>query len=62
MRGSTRKRGDTWTALWDLPPDPITGQRRQTSKGGFPTRKLAHAHVAKMIDALNSGTYVRRPR
>jgi hypothetical protein len=58
MRGSVRKRGGTWTAYWDLPPDPITGKRRQTTKGGFKTRKLAEAHVARVIDQLNSGTYV----
>lgn len=58
MRGSTRKRGDTWTAYWDLPPDPVTGRRRQKTKGGFPTRKAADAYAAKVIDQLNSGTYV----
>ena len=39
MRGSTRKRGRTWTAYWDLDADPQSGQRRQKSKGGFTTRK-----------------------
>jgi integrase len=57
MRGSTRKRGDTWTAYWDV-TDPVTGRRRQKTKGGFPTRKTADAHVTKMIDQINSGTYV----
>ena len=58
MRGSTRKRGGTWTALWDLPPDPKTGERRQTSKGGFPTRKAAEAHLATVVGQVNTGTYV----
>ena len=58
MRGSTRKRGASWTALWDLPPDPKTGERRQTSKGGFPTRKAAEAHLATVVGQVNTGTYV----
>src|SRR5438046_2117391 len=40
MRGSTRKRGKTWTAYWDA-TDPETGRRRQRSKGSFATQKAA---------------------
>jgi integrase len=58
MRGSTRKRGNTWTALWDISPDPKTGARRQTSKGGFPTRKAAEAHITTVVGQVNTGTYV----
>ena len=35
MRGSVRRRGSTWTWYLDAPPDPVTGKRRQASKGGF---------------------------
>jgi hypothetical protein len=39
MRGSIRKRGETWTITYDEPsPD---GKRRQRSKGGFPTKRAA---------------------
>lgn len=62
MKGSTRKRGSTWTALWDLPPDPKTGNRRQGSKGGFRTRKEADQHLATVAVTLNAGTYVEPAR
>jgi hypothetical protein len=34
MRGFVRKRGSTYTWYFDV-PDPMTGKRRQYSKGGF---------------------------
>ena len=58
MRGSTRKRGSTWWAYWDLLPDPQTGKRRQKAKGGFTTRKAAQAHLANVIVDVNDGGYV----
>ena len=56
MRGSTRKRGNTWTALWDA-TDPVTGKRRQKSKGGFRTQKAAQQHLATVLVAVADGTY-----
>ena len=56
MRGSTRKRGQTWTALWDH-HDPATGQRRQKSKGGFRTQREAQTHLAKVVTAIGEGGY-----
>ncbi|MGZ4179903.1 MAG: site-specific integrase [Solirubrobacteraceae bacterium] len=57
MRGSTRKRGATWTALWDS-TDPQTGKRRQRSKGGFRTQKDAQRHLASVLAATAEGTFV----
>lgn len=57
MRGSTRKRGKTWTALWDA-YDPQTGERKQKSRGGFRTQKQAQQHLATVITRVNDGTYV----
>jgi integrase len=57
MRGSTRKRGSTWTALWDA-YDPTTGSRRQKSKGGFRTQKEAQTHLASVITQVHEGTYI----
>jgi integrase len=57
MRGSTRKRGQTWTALWDH-HDPATGQRRQKSKGGFRTQREAQTHLATVITQSAEGTYI----
>lgn len=56
MRGSTRKRGQTWTAYWDG-TDPATGKRKQKSKGGFRTQKDAQRHLAGVITATAQGTY-----
>ena len=56
MRGSTRKRGNTWTAFWDA-TDPVTGKRRQKSKGGFRTQKAAQQHLATVLVAVADGTY-----
>jgi integrase len=58
MRGSTRRRGTTWTAYWDLPADPKTGNRRQASKGGFARQKDAERHLANVITQVGEGTYV----
>ena len=57
MRGSTRKRGKTWTALWDA-TDPTTGARKQKSRGGFRTQKAADAFLATVIVKVNEGTFV----
>jgi integrase len=57
MRGSTRKRGSTWTAYFDLPPDVETGERRQKSKGGFKRQKDAEAFLATVVTSVHDGTY-----
>lgn len=56
MRGSTRKRGSTWTALWDV-YDPQAGKRQQKSKGGFRTQKEAQKHLNGVLPAVADGTY-----
>lgn len=58
MRGSTRKRGTSWTAYWDLPADPTTGNRRQASKGGFRTQKDAQRYLANVVVRVADGIYV----
>ncbi|MGC2374264.1 MAG: site-specific integrase [Solirubrobacteraceae bacterium] len=57
MRGSTRRRGATWTALWDQ-YDPQTDKRQQKSKGGFRTQKEAQQHLNGVITQVNEGIYV----
>lgn len=56
MRGSTIKRGNTWTAYW-FTTDPATGKRRQHSKGGFRTQKLAQAHLNSILERVESGAW-----
>jgi hypothetical protein len=36
MRGSVRKRGSTYSYWLDIGSDPVTGKRRQRTKGRFP--------------------------
>lgn len=57
MKGSTAKRGSTWTAYWDKGEDLETRKRRQGSKGGFRTRKEAQAHLSTVLVAVQTGTY-----
>jgi len=57
MRGSTRRRGSTWTAYWDT-ADVETGKRRQKSKGGFRTQRGAQQHLASVIVRVGEGTFV----
>jgi len=57
MRGSVRNRGSTYT--WYLfTPDPVTGQRRQHSKGGYRTKKECQAALNDALAALRVGTFV----
>lgn len=36
-----RKRGEKWSFTMDVGKDPITGKRKQITKGGFKTKKAA---------------------
>ncbi|MFH5182904.1 tyrosine-type recombinase/integrase [Paenibacillus sp. TAB 01] len=60
MNGSYRKRGDKWSYIVDLGPDPATGKRRQKEKGGFKTKKEAQAAAAELIVQLENNNY-RKP-
>lgn len=48
MKGSTRKKGDTWYYRFDL--GIVDGKRKQKEKGGFKTQKLAEK---AMREAMN---------
>lgn len=56
MKGSTIKRGNTWTAYW-FTTDPATGKRRQHSKGGFRTQKEARSHLNGIMDKVDTGAW-----
>jgi integrase len=55
-----RKRGSSWTIVLDVGPDPVTGKRRQKSKGGFRTRKTAEAALRELVASVDAGRYVER--
>jgi hypothetical protein len=59
MRGSVRKRGTTWTWYLDAPPHPLTGRRRQASKGGFRTKREAQQALNEALARLRDGTFVQ---
>jgi integrase len=57
MRGFVRKRGSTYTWYFDV-PDPVTGKRRQYSKGGFRTKKECQHALNEALSALRTGTFI----
>jgi hypothetical protein len=61
MRGSVRKRGSTYTWYLDV-PDPVTGKRRQRSRGGYRTKKACQAALNDALAALRAGTFVETSR
>jgi integrase len=54
MRGSITKRGNSWTAVVDLPPDPTTGNRRQ-KRVTARTKKEVELEVAQLIGKAQTG-------
>lgn len=51
MRGHVRKRGSTWTIYW-RETSPLTGERRQRSKGGYTSEPEAHVALARKVIEL----------
>lgn len=62
MRGSVRKQGSTYSYWLDIGPNPVTGKRRQRTKGGFRTKRECQAALNEAISALRSGTLVQPSR
>jgi len=60
--GSVRKRGKTWTWYLDIGPDPLTGRRQQTSKGGFKTKKAAQEDLNTAIAKRQRGELAKRSK
>jgi integrase len=58
MRGHVRKRGNTYSIVYDERPDPTSGERRQRERGGYATREEAEDALALAIAAVRSGGYV----
>ena len=58
MRGFVRKRGSTYTWYFDV-PYPVTGKRRQYSKGGFRTKRECQEALNEALTRLREGTFVR---
>src|SRR5215211_44020 len=56
MRGHIIKRGDSWTAIVDLPPDPATGKRRQ-KRVTARTKRAVELAVAEVIHKTENGGF-----
>jgi integrase len=57
MRGHVRKRGNSWSVVYDEGHDE-DGKRRQRWLSGFKTKKEASAALTKALHGLGSGDYV----
>jgi len=58
MRGHVRKRGNSWSVVYDEGIDE-DGKRKQRWKGGFATRKAADAFLTDVLSRLGDGSYVQ---
>jgi integrase len=58
MRGHVRKRGDSWSVVYDEGRGG-DGKRVQRWKGGFATRKEAQAFLTRVLSSLGDGSYVQ---
>lgn len=54
--------GRRWRAVFDGPPDPATGQRRQTGRRGFETRREAEAFLREALAKVETGTWAQASR
>lgn len=52
MKGSVRKRGNTWSYYFDL--GKVDGKRKRKEKGGFRTKKDAEQALAKALTEYNN--------
>jgi len=57
MKGHVRKHGTGWQYTIELGTDPLTGHRKQKSKGGFKTEREAEKAMVSLINEVNNGDY-----
>ena len=62
MKGRVYKRGTTWSYRFDIDPEPLTGARRQTSKGGYRTEREAWQACRTAIRDYEQGRHVRHSK
>ncbi|MEW6155753.1 MAG: site-specific integrase [Actinomycetota bacterium] len=55
MRGHVRKRGTSWSIVFDAGRDPDTGRRRQRWQGGFRTKREAEAELNRQLHQVEQG-------
>ncbi len=52
------KAGKRWRIIYDGPPDPETGKRRQKQQRGFATKRDAERALRKAMGRVDDGTHV----
>jgi len=57
-RRRTKSGGVVWGVIVNRDPDPVTGQRRRTSHGSYPTRGEAQTVLRRVLNEMDSGTYI----
>jgi hypothetical protein len=62
MTGHVFRRGKTWSYKFNGPPDPLTGERRQLSKGGFPDEDSAWRAMVTAQVEIGEGSHVKPSR
>jgi len=61
MQGSfVKKRGNTWTAYFYVAD--LGGKRRQRSKGGFKTKRLAQAWLAETVGSVQTREFIEKQK
>lgn len=58
MQGYVYKRGRTFSYIVDTGKDPVTGKRKQKTKGGFRDKTSAQAALRKVLVELDEGEYL----
>lgn len=56
------KAGRRWRITYDLPPDPVTGKRRQKTRRGFRTQGEANAALRNDLSELDKGPHIDTSR
>jgi hypothetical protein len=60
MKGHIYKRSpSSWTIVYDLPADSMTGRRRQKSQTVKGTKRDAERALRKVILSIEQGAYVK---
>ncbi len=62
MKGTIRKRGETWTYQFMVPDSRRAGGRRTVSKGGFRLRREAEAALAEALAGFDETGHVEPTR
>lgn len=62
MKGSVYKRKNGWEFRHDIDPDPLTGKRRTTSRGGFKAKTEATRAMRESIAQFEQGKHVAPSR